>query len=130
MKTSMSATVTEAILVLLLSIGIVQAGGMHSDRPASRIEGMEALHVTNAPEEDMDGQPLFVANAPEEDMDEQPLFIANAPEEDMDEQPLFVANAPEVDNELEGPIAAGNIPNRNDVDSDDVDSEDQGGYTF
>ena len=99
MKKSTVLTVMAIFLILVWGIGfgIAQAGGTHTESTASSYEGTEALQVTNAPEEDMDDQPLFVENAPEEDMD------------------------------LQGPIGVGTLPSANDTSIDDIDSEDHGG---
>jgi len=88
MNTPTVGTVTSIIVMFLvvIGIGIAQAGGSSMDRSVYGSTAHGLLQVVNAPEEDMDEQPLFVANGPEEDMDEQPFFVANAPEEDMGQE--------------------------------------------
>lgn len=108
--------VTAAVLILVavIGVGIAQAGGSQSDNPATGFGHRGTLEVVNAPEEDMDQEPIFVANAPEEDMDREPIFVANAPEEDMTQQPVFVTIVPVENRELAGAMGTGSLPSGSD----------------
>ena len=117
MKTSIAESIAVGIMVLVggTGIGIAQAGGTHTPGNASGSEYRVLPDVANAPEEDMDQEPVYE--------------VTNAPEEDRDEQPVLVANTPGMDMITTEPIGAGTLPSGRNADTDDADSQDQGIYS-